>query len=244
MATITEKKQPAVTPYDDPLPASGKGAIVVPLILGGAIIVAVIMLWEAQTHKDRVTATAHVEERVRADLRLAYAELKARNPEAAIVQTTEANEKLASLHTALATDYAELKMASLLIEGEALFIIDSCANAVAAEDRFNRALGLMIHSSGEIWQYGMLGRARAKLEQADFVTAIADLDLLLERNPSFGAAYYWRSLAKKAAGDDAGAGEDARIARNLDSWPPLRDFMQGSRSWTRDILCTNREKAE
>jgi hypothetical protein len=58
----------------------------------------------------------------------------------------------------------------------------------------------------------------------------------MDRNDSFGAAYYWRALTRRELGDAKGAAEDEKRARALDSWPPLRDFMQPSCTWTRDII--------
>lgn len=216
---------------------SGKTAIIVPLIIGSAVIVAVIMLWEAHYRKVRIAEMTRVEELVRVDLRNAYQELRAHNPQGALSHTAVAREKMSELRRTVIDDYADLHVALLLIEAESLFMDDCKANAATAEERFNRALSQMTRASGGMWLFGMIGRARTRYELGRYREAESDLDQIMERNPSFGAAYYWRSQARDRLGDAEGAAEDARRAWNLDSWPPLRDFMQPAGVWERDILC-------
>ena len=236
MTTAPDKTDFTASPADAPIEEPGRNAVLVPLILGGAVIAAVIILWYSHVQKNRLVDTARVEEQVRVDLRSAYRELRRLNPEGALAYAAAGYGKIESLRSSLSTDYADLKTASLMIEAEALFMIDRRKNAALVEERFNKALALMTHASGEIWQFGILGRARARFEQGNSGAAVKDLDLLLERNPNYGAGYYWRSLAKKEAGDGAGALKDEQTARNLDSWPPLRDFMIGSCERERDVL--------
>ena len=231
-------KQP--DPYEKPLADQGKAMILVPLIIGGAVIVSIIMLWEAHSRKLRLAEMSHNEVIARNELRDAWTEMRALRPETALEKTDSASKLIDTLKSARAktwaTDYAELKVGLLLLEAESLFMKDCAKNAPEAEAKFDEALSLMVLSSGEMWQSGLLGRARARYEQGKYAETIADLDQVMTRNANFGSAYYWRSLAKEKTGDAAGALADARIAKRLDSWPPLRDFMQASCVWTRDIL--------
>lgn len=220
----------------DALAYYGKSVILVPLIIGGALVVAVILFWHAQNRRARLAEAAQVEEMVRRELRVAYIEMRALRPAMALERSDAAKELIARLLVNLAPDYAELKMSQLLVEAESLFMLDCGAYAKMAEERFDKALSLMTHASGEMWQFGMLGRARTRFEEKLYSEALADLDAIMDRNSSFGAAYYWRSLTRRELGDTKGAAEDETRARALDSWPPLRDFMQASCIWTRDIL--------
>lgn len=213
-----------------------KTAIIVPLILGGAILVAVVMIWEAYIRKANQAEMARIEEQVRVELLAAYRDLRAHRPEAVLAVTRETNKKVRKLRRRQESDYLELKVALLLMEGEAMFMTGGPADTAAAEKCFDRAIALMTHASGEIWLFGMLGRGRTRYELGRYREAETDLDHVLERNPNFGAAYYWRSLAREKQGDVDGAAADADRARSLDSWPPLRDFMQRSGDWTRDLL--------
>lgn len=227
----------APDPHEEPLADYGKSVIMVPLIIGGAVIISIIMLWETHNRNLRLAEMSRCEEAARIELRAAYAEMRALNPAAALTKTAEAARHMRSLKSTWVSDYAELRVALLLMEGEALMMRDGAANAPAAEQRFNESLSLMVHASGELWQFGLLGRSKARFEQGKYQDAIADLDHVMTRNPNFGAAYYWRALAKQKLGDDKGAREDEARARSLDSWPPLRDFMQAANVYTRDILC-------
>lgn len=239
--TATEKRPAAPDPYEEPLADVGKAAVIVPLIIGGAVIVAIILLWFAQDKKIRASEAARIEVEVRGELRAAYLEMRSLRPEIALEKADRAGKLLASIKTTSPADFAEIKVPLLLLEGESLFMHDCTANAPEAERRFDTALALMTFASGEMWQFGMLGRARTRFEQGKYHEALADLDNIMDRNPSFGSAYYWRSLTLAKLGDDAGAAADEKKARSLDSWPPLRDFMQASCVWNRDIL--NRPEA-
>ncbi len=223
-------------PHQDALAGYGKSIILVPLIIGGALIVATILMWHAHNRRARLTEATQVEEQVRDELRAAYVEMRALRPAQALTRSDAAKELMAKLPVNLAPDYADLKVAQLLVEGESLFMLDCAAYAEAAEERFDEAMNHMNYASGEMWLFGMLGRARARYESKRYEQALHDLNAVMDRNESFGAAYYWRSLTRTALGDIRGAKADERRARALDSWPPLRDFMQASCRWTRDVL--------
>ena len=231
-------KQP--DPYEKPLADHGKAMILVPLIIGGAVIVSIIMLWEAHSRKLRLAEMSQNEVAARDELRYAWMEMRALRPEPALERTGRASKLIDTLKSRRAktwpTDYAELRVGLLLLEAESLFMKDCVKNAPEAEAKFTEALSLMVLSSGEMWQAGLLGRARTRFEQGKYAEAIADLDQVMTRNANFGSAYYWRSLAKEKIGDADGALADEQTAKRLDSWPPLRDFMQASCVWTRDIL--------
>lgn len=232
----TGERNTSIDPHAEPLADYGKAAVMVPLIIGGAIIVSVIILWHTHTRKVQLSEMARIEEQARQELRGAYVEMRALKPHLALARAESAGKLMESLKTGLAPDYAQLRVALLLLEGESLFMKDCAKHADTAEKKFGEALGLMTYASGDMWQFGMLGRARARFELEKYGEALADLDNVLDRNASFGAAYYWRSLTRERLGDVAGAGEDEGRAKALDSWPPLRDFMQASCVWSRDIL--------
>ncbi|MCC8166525.1 MAG: hypothetical protein LIQ31_10340 [Planctomycetes bacterium] len=231
----TSAKPEAPNPHDEPLAEFGKGIILVPLIIGGAVVVAVIMLWHAHIQRVRLAEAAQIEILVRNELRSAYMEMRSLRPTQALERAGHAATLMSSLESKMPSDFANLKVAQLLVEGESLFM-ENCHRNAAAETKFDEALAFMSYASGDMWQFGMLGRARARFEQEKYAEAVHDLDQIMDRNPSFGAAYYWRSLAHWKLGNDASAHADEVRARNLDSWPPLRDYMQATRVWTRDIL--------
>lgn len=232
----TGKGNTPVDPHAQPLADYGKAAVMVPMIIGGAIIVAVIILWHSHAQRKHWSEMARVEVMAREELRTAYNEMRALKPNLALTRAERAGKLIDALKTDLVPDYAQLKVALLLLEGETLFMKDCTRHADTAEEKFDRALGLMPYASGDMWQFGMLGRARARVELKKYREALGDLSSVLDRNPSYGAAYYWRSQTRAALGDEEGAREDEKRARALDSWPPLRDFMQPGSVWTRDIF--------
>lgn len=239
--TAVEKRPKAPDPNEQPLAEVGKAVIVVPLILGAAIIVSVVLLWEAHARRVRQFEMNKIEQTVRLELRAAYMDMRSLNPGAALEKAENASQMLQSLDIRWLSDYAELKIPLYLVEGESLLMLDRDANAGQAEERFDQALTIMEYASGEMWQFGMLGRARARYEVGKFQEAAADFSSVIDRNPNFGSAYYWRSFAYKALGDEEAAAADEARAKNLDSWPPLRDYLQTSCEWTRDILfCPDR----
>lgn len=227
----------AIPAPNGPLAAAGKAAIIVPLIIGGAIIAAAFLLWHSHSLKLRAAEAACAEEDMRRELRDAYRRLRAFDPQGSLDHIHAAAGHLAGMNISRNTDYMELKVALLMLEGEVLFITDAKTNAALAEKRFDEALAILPHASGEYWEFGVFGRARARLEQGKCGEAAGDLDRLLARNPNFGSAYYWRSQARKCHGDAEGSAADERRAKSLDSWPPLRDFMESSGRWMRDVLC-------
>jgi hypothetical protein len=143
----------------------GKAVILVPLIIGGAVIVAAIFLWHAKANHERLAEATHIEEMTRGELRAAFVEMRALRPAAALEHAGAARKLISRLPADIDPHYAELKMTSLLIEGESLFLLDCGANAKIAGERFDKALRLMNHASGEMWQFGMLGRARTSFEE-------------------------------------------------------------------------------
>lgn len=220
----------------------GKAAIFAPLIIGGALVAGGVMMWQTHNRNLQMAEMSRIEENARYALRSAYAQMRALAPEEALASAKRAEDLIASLNAKLAPDYAPLKISLLLVEAESLFMKDCAAYAVLAEKKFDQALGLMNYASGGMWLFGMLGRARTRYEQGKYEEALQDLDSIMSRNPSFGAAYYWRALTREHLGDSNGASEDEKRARSLDSWPPLRDYMQASCSWTRDIMHKPQEK--
>lgn len=236
MTTTTDKKPKAPDPYEEPLAGAGITAILVPLIIGGAIVAAAIILWNTHTLKLRVAEAARIEELVRGDIRDAYRKVRYFAPFEALVCIREAEKKLGTMRTDFSVDYPELRIIMLIIESESEFMLDAAGSARDVESQLTEAMSLMTRASGELWQVAVFGRARARIELERWREAEEDLSLLLDRNDSFGAAYYWRSLARRSLGDAAGAESDEERARALDSWPPLRDYMQPKDEWVRDIL--------
>ncbi|MCC8179541.1 MAG: hypothetical protein LIP23_01310 [Planctomycetes bacterium] len=217
--------------------------IIVPLIFGAAVIIAFLLLWHSESTKSELSRIALMEEEARDYLNDAYQAVRARNPEKALALTAATGERLDQFQSRRKGAYMELKVVRLLIEGEAQMQLDSRRFAAESERKFTDALDHMTTSSGELWSFGMFGRARARFENDDYHGAIEDLDALLSRNPSFGAAYYWRSLGHAGLGDSLQAAVDEEKARILDSWPPLRDFMVGrDRSWRNVSLPDKREE--
>lgn len=203
----------------------GRAAVLLPLIIGGALAAAGLIFWDAHRTKVLSAAVTQIEEASRQDIHNAYRELRAAQPEAALALASSAETKLRDLKNLLPADYAELRMELLIIQGEAAFMLGILDRAGEAEEKFDQALALMISPSGPIWEKGMFGRARARLEQGKDPQAEEDLSKILDTNPNFGTAYYWRSVVRSRMGNVEGAAEDAAHARRLGSWPPIRDFV-------------------
>lgn len=202
----------------------GRAAILVALILGGALAAGGLILWDAHRTKVMSGRVVQVEEQSRRDIHDAYRELHAERPGAALQLAASAEAKLRDVKAMLPADYVELRREILMLQGECAFELSPRERAAEAEDKFDKALALMTSPSGAVWEKGMFGRARARLEQGKSALAEEDLSKLLEENPNFGAAYYWRSQARAHQGNTQGAAEDAVIARRLGSSPPSRDF--------------------
>ena len=207
---------------------SNMALVIVPLIIGAAIVISAVVMWEAHERKLQIAETTRIEEEIRADLRNAYHQLRDNHPDQALAIVREIETKIQRLKSQWVTDYLDIKAARSLMEAEALFRLDSVNNAPAAETEFNKALTLMTHASGEFWLYGMLGRARTRFQTGDYAGAESDLTLLLDRNASFGTAYFWRSHARRHRNNAEGALADEEKAKTLDSWPPLRNFVLAS----------------
>lgn len=234
----TRAKQP-IPGNDDPgdeLAASSM-PVIVPLVFGAAIVVAVFVLWNAHAKKIAIAESARIEEQVRVELREAYRHLREHRPEQALAMVKTVEKNMDGLPINWVNDYANLKVARLMMEAEAIFILDRAGSAEQAEKLFNQALELITHASGELWLFGVFGRGRVRFELGRYEEAVADFDNLLSRNSSFGAAYYWRSLAYGKLGRAEEAMADGVRAKSLDSWPPLRDFVRsGTEDDSRDFL--------
>lgn len=241
MTSSLEKQAASADPYAEPLAGAGKMAVIVPLIIGGALVASVIMLWEAHRQKQQLSEMTKIEEEVRIDLQNAYREVRYFRPQIALGILLGVEAKMQNLKTIWPTDYSDLRVALLLMKAESLYILDAKANAAGSEALFDEALKMMTRASGEMWLGGVLGRAKTRVELGRYHEAEGDLDLVMERNPSFGAAYYWRALARRGQGDETGAAADEERARSLDSWPPARVFWQGALMGSRDMLADDGE---
>lgn len=225
MATRVKRPVPDPAGPDEELEGGGMSVIAF-LVLGAAVVVAAVVLWDAHAKKIEIAEATRIEELARTELRSAYHFLRRRQPRKALDLVKNAEKQIDALPAAWTSDYADLKGARMMMEAEANFVLDTAGNAEVSEKLFTQALGLITHASGELWLFGVFGRGRARFELRRYGDAIADFDILLARNPSFGSAYYWRSLAHEKLGQSALALADAKRAKSLDAWPPLRDFMR------------------
>lgn len=207
-------------------PGSGRAAVILALLFGGTLAVACLILWDSHREKLRMAEVARLEEQARRSIHDATRALGVALPDQALLMAKQADEQIASLKNILPADYFELVTEIQLIRGEAEFSLNPRDNANEAEMHFDSALGLMTSPSGDRWEKGMFGRARSRLEQRKFAEAEMDLTRILENNPNFGAAYYWRAQTRRSMGNDKGANADEVRAKRLDSWPPLRDFVK------------------
>lgn len=207
---------------------SGMALVIVPLIIGAAVVISLIVMWNARESKLQLTETTRVVEEIRTDLNHAYHELRDNRPDLALATVGEIELKMKRLKVDWVADYLDITAAPRLMKGEALFRIDSVKNARDAEAAFDSALAVMTHASGELWIYGLLGRGRTRYQLGNYAGAESDFTMLLDRNPSFGTAYFWRAHARRRLGDVQGAQADEEKAEALDSWPPLRSFVMSS----------------
>lgn len=198
------------------------GAILVPIIVGGAVLAAAILLWEAHSRKAAGLELSRTEVAVRRELRAGYAAVRRGQADDALAHAATAGEMLSRrLRGRWRTEYLELRMARNLITAEATLLLERPDGPAAAEALLTEALGWLTQTGGSYWQALMLARGRARLAGGRSGEAAADLDLLLERNPNFASAYYWRALARRDAGDVPGAEADETRARRLGAWPPV-----------------------
>lgn len=220
--------------------SGGAGTVLIALIIGGAILATAFMVWDFRQRREEMAERARLEEKVREDLIRAYNLLRNNEPQVALRRTAVAQANLERIAGGGPDDYAELRAARRILEAEAHAMLGGRERLEAAETEFSRALNIMRYSSGEIWMLGTYSRGRTRYDLAQYAEAVADFDAVLNRNAGFGAAYYWRSLAKRHLGDRVGAAQDAERAKSLDSWPPHRDFLHApdvsSTRWDRLVV--------
>lgn len=196
----------------------GINAILIPLLLGGALVVALFTAWQKHAAMEQVTDIAHIEEESTVEIRAALAALRAGDTARVLELTQKLNDKTKKYVQNLPT----ICVRTAILEGEALLRQDS----VKSESAFERAVSLLNRSGGITWEYALLGRGRARLANNKATEAVEDFDLILRHNAMFGAAYYWRARAHAALGNTTTAARDEADARRLDAWPPKVSFLQ------------------
>jgi|GEM_PF-3159886 hypothetical protein len=220
-------------PYGDQLPEGGS-SIWVWLIIGGTIIFIFVMLWEKRSRAFLMAEAAGVEESVREDIRVSFGELRDGQFKAVLDRDTLIQKKLDWLLQLKPRGYVIMRVSRLFIRAEAIVMIGGLEHIKAAEELFTQGMELMGYSGGSLWEFGLVGRAKARYLLSRHADAENDLNILLSYNPSYGAAYYWRSLAREKLGNEDGAWEDERQAMALGSWPPPSGFNRAFReepSW-------------
>lgn len=213
-------------PYARELPGGGTAAIMAPLIIGGALLVGAYILWDSHVRVARQAEMSRVEEEIRHDLIAAYRALVNGQPREALEVVGIINKKASILKGTGDFDYADIRSARLMLEAQAEFMILCDEGAAQVERKFTEALGCMMRASGHMWEFGMMGRARARIGLAKYKEAEEDLNILLTGNPNYGAGYYWRAMARYQLGDTEGARQDEERAIRLDSWPPRRNLLR------------------
>ena len=213
--------------HDNPIPDSdasrrsaGAMSILVWLIVGGAVLVAVAIIWDARSRSRIQAETAKFEEAVRREVTQSFRLLRNNHPREAIEMDAAIGEKIAWLTRVYPDGYRGLRAMRLFIRSEALTLLGGEDECREAEKGFTTGLALLERSGGETWEMGLYGRGKARYNLGEYGLAGADFDLLVQGNPNFGAAYGWRSLARTALGDADGAAEDETRARVLGVWPP------------------------
>ena len=198
--------------------SSGWATIVVWLIIGCTGLLAGLILWEARSRKHIQTEAAQTEDAVKRQMSESYRLLRERRPRDVIAADAILAEKLAWLGQVNPNSYSSLKAARLFILSGALLLLEDRDAFVEAEKTLTDGIFLLELASGEIWQMGMFNRGRVRYKLGMHHEAIDDFDALIANNPSYGTAYFWRSLAKSAVNDANGANEDAHQAKALGAW--------------------------
>ncbi len=214
-------------PYASQLPGNG-ASLIVWLILGGMVALIVIAFWEERRRNEILAHTSVVEEEVRQTLRESYRFLKENRLEGVFANDKILREKFEWLLGVRPNGYVVLRVSSMLIRSDAEVSMGDQESLTAAEANITAALDLLDRSGGAIWEFGLYSRAKARYRLGQYQKALDDLNVILEYNPSYGAAYYWRSFSYFALGDKQAAARDARKARALGAWPPSWDFTRES----------------
>ncbi len=220
-------------PYGEQLPDGGS-SIWVWLIVGGTIIFIFVMFWEKRSRAFLMAEAAGVEESVREEIRVSFAELRDGQYKSVINRDTVIQKKLDWLVQLKPRGYVIMRVSRMFIRAEAIVMIGGLDQIKVAEGLFTQGLELMGYSGGTLWEFGLVGRAKARYLLGRHAEAENDLNILLSYNPSYGAAYYWRALAREKLGNEDGAWEDERHAMALGSWPPPSGFNRAFReqpSW-------------
>ncbi len=217
---------PGIQPYIHKFPGGGTAAIIVPLIIGGALLICVYILWNSHMWNVRQTEMSRVEEEVRHDLIAVYRALIDNRPEKALEILNAVGKRESILKSAGEFAYSDIRSARLMLEGQAEFMLLCEEGAPQVERKFTEALGYLMRASGEMWEFGMMGRARARIGQRKYREAEEDLNILLAGNSNYGAGYYWRAMARYQLNNHEGARQDEERAIQLDSWPPRRNLLQ------------------
>ncbi|MDR1613152.1 MAG: tetratricopeptide repeat protein [Planctomycetota bacterium] len=208
----------------------GGGVIIVALIIGGAILAALFLFWESRRGAARQREIAAFEEEAYRGHRDAYKRLVAGDPGGALAKIEETRRKTDRISALTSRKDHRLRIVNNLLAAEANFILGGTERLTAALDEVGQGMALMVQSGGGLWEWLYFVRGRIHYELGDYGQAISDFNILLDYNPGYAAAFYWRSLAHAAKGDDGNAEADARKADRLGAWPPEKDFRQAYRA--------------
>lgn len=210
-------------PYAEQLPGGGS-SIVIWLIVGAAVLAVALFAWEKRSQRLILAEAGGVEEEARRELRESFAALRDNRPDAVVENDRHIGEKLDRLLKIRPGGYTIMRASRKFICAEAMLLQGGPDRVAEAERNLTSGLELLRHSGGSLWEFGLLGRGKARHMLGRNADALVDLDAIVSFNPSYGAAYYWRSRTRAALGDASGAAEDEMRARALDSWPPRRSF--------------------
>ncbi|MDR0361075.1 MAG: hypothetical protein LBJ46_00065 [Planctomycetota bacterium] len=204
--------------------AGGGGAIMAALIIGGAILVAGFILWEMRLRAGRQAEMAQLEEKAFGDLRLAYQALMDGDPGAALAKAADATDKSKRITELSSRADHRVFIVARLLSAEAFWVLGGEENLEAALASVDHGMALMTQSGGGLWESLYYARARIRYDLGLYGSAVIDLTAVLDYNPGFASAYYWRALAMAALGNAESARADEKKARNLGAWPPEKDF--------------------
>ncbi|MDR3210410.1 MAG: hypothetical protein LBU79_00645, partial [Planctomycetota bacterium] len=192
---------------------SGWGSILVWLLLGSVIVSVTVIIQDGQRRAAIKVEATRLEDAAREGIRRAMGYLREGKRDLVVANDTELASHLDWLTGLRPDGYPDLCATRLFLLAQAHLLGGTQEDARLATNLFEEGLSHLNRFEGDIWSMGLLGRGRAAYVMGDYAAANADFDVLIQRYPGFGAAYYWRSLSRQGQGDVEGAWDDKIRAR-------------------------------
>lgn len=190
--------------------------ILVPLIIGGALIAAGLIVWNQRLRQEKADQVSRLEEEARKGISLAKQAVIDGNWDETIRRVNNAFQCIDAASEDDYFSYDSVMAEGYLYRGRANF---GLGNFPEAEDDFSSVLLRYSGISNQTMETALMWRGRTRMEMGLLEDAVEDFSLVIKMNGNYGAAYAWRAKARAGSAMD-GADDDEKRAKELASWPP------------------------